>query len=700
MLREFTYPDITVVTDRDTIYSFLSARAQKNPDEPLAAYLKGKNRDWEYVTAAQMLDAVQKTARGLIALGVKKADTVLIYAPTSYQWGVVDFACAAVGAVSVPVYDTDSSGQVENIVSETHPAIAFTAGEERAQILERLRANSANSVQYVFNLETDGLDAIEDWGTGVSQDRLDEAVNAVTGSDIATIVYTSGSTGKPKGAMLSNTNFAHIVVNGPNILPHMLNGDPTRLLLFLPLAHCFARYIQYSTIFSDRGVVAYLSDVKHLLSDMRTFKPSYLLGVPRVFEKVYNAASQKAGAGVKGRIFANAVKHFTQWSRDEEAGKKHTLHERSRHVFYERTVGDSIRSAMGGKLHFLACGGAPVNIDLAHFFHGIDGITFIQGYGMTETAAPCVINSEIHNRVGSAGMVAPGFSCRLADDDELEIKGPSVFVGYLNDPERTDEAFDGTGHAWLRTGDLAEIDDDGFIYIVGRKKDVIITAGGKNVSPAPMEDIIKTCPIVSQAVVIGDGRPFISALVTLDPDMLETWLTGQGRNGQVTVETAGSDDAVRSYIQEYIDRANSTVSRAESVRKFIVIPNDFSQDDKTLTPSMKVVRGEVMKKYQDIIDNDIYAPKPSSMPKAPTARIMEAADTVSESTQRSFKQVQEKIDPIWNKARDTLTETVPKYVKLTRDSAKDASASGTSAADGDSAEASGSAPQDISETGK
>ncbi|MBF1675159.1 MAG: long-chain fatty acid--CoA ligase, partial [Scardovia wiggsiae] len=252
----------------------------------------------------------------------------------------------------------------------------------------------------------------------------------------------------------------------------------------------------------------------------------------------------------------------------------------------------------------------------------------------------------------------------------------------------------------LRTGDLAEIDDDGFIYIVGRKKDVIITAGGKNVSPAPMEDIIKTCPIVSQVVVIGDGRPFISALVTLDPDMLKTWLTGQGRDGQVTAETAGSDDAVRSYIQEYVDRANSTVSRAESIRKFIVIPDDFSQDDKTLTPSMKVVRGEVMKKYQDIIDNNIYAPKPSSMPKAPTARIMEAADTVSESTQRSFKQVQEKIDPIWNKARDTLTETVPKYVKLTRDSSKDASASTASAADGDSAEASGSAPQDISETGK
>lgn len=665
MLREFTNPDITVTTEADTIFSFLSRRVAKNPDGPLAAY-KGKKHEWVYVSAQEMMEAVRKAAKGLIALGISKGDTVVIYAPTSYAWGVADFACAAIGAISVPIYDTDSAGQVATIVSETKPAIAFTAGDERAQTLEALRADSATSVKYVFNVDRGGLEALEDWGSQVSDETLNKAIALVQGHDVATIVYTSGSTGKPKGAMLTNTNFAHIVINGPNILPNMLNADVTRLLLFLPLAHCFARYIQYSNMNSDKGVVAYQADVKHLLTDLRTFHPSYLLGVPRVFEKVYNAASQKAGAGLNGHIFAKAFKHFVAWGKAEQNGQKHTFKEKVEHAFYERSVGESIRSALGGQLHFLACGGAPINIDLAFFFHGIDGITFIQGYGMTETAAPCVINSEKFNRVGSVGRVAPGFSSRLAEDDELEIKGPSVFAGYLNSPQKTDEAFDGADHQWLRTGDLAEIDDDGYIYIVGRKKDVIITAGGKNVSPSPMEDIIKTCPIVSQALVLGDGRPFISALVTLDPDMVETWLEGQGRAGSLTMKEACEDDAVRSLVQEYIDRANYTVSRAESVRKFIIIPDDFNQEDKTLTPSMKVVRGAVLKQYKSLIDNQMYAPKASTMPKAPTAKLMEAADSVSETTQRSIKQAQEKLEPALAKAKDsmdTIKDSVSKYVK-------------------------------------
>lgn len=681
MLREFTYPNITVINDADTIYSFLRRRVANNPDGPLAAYKEGTHKAWTYVSATEMNQRVLQTARGLLALGVKKGDKVIIYAPTSYQWGIADFACAAIGAISVPIYDTDSAGQVSNIVREVKPTIAFTAGDKRAQILETLKASSATTVTYVFNFEKDGLEALKDWGANVSEDRLNAAIDQVRSHDPATIVYTSGSTGRPKGAVLSNSNFAHIVINGPNILPTMLNADNTRLLLFLPLAHCFARYIQYSTFYSDKGVVAYQADAKHLLTDMRSFKPSYLLGVPRVFEKVYNAASQKAGAGLTGHIFARAVKHFTQWSKDEEAGLRHSLKDKIAHAFFERSVGESIRSALGGDLHFLACGGAPMNIDLAHFFHGIDGITFIQGYGMTETAAPCVINSEIHNRVGSAGMPAPGFSVRLAADDELEIKGPSVFSGYYNDPARTDDAFDGPDHLWVKTGDLAQIDDDGFIYIIGRKKDIIITAGGKNVSPAPMEDTIKTCPIVSQAVVIGDGRPFISALITLDKDMLSAWLSSQGRDSSVTMEEACKDDSVRSFVQEYVDQANATVSRAESVRKFIIIPDDFSQKDKTMTPSMKVVRKAILKKYENLINTDMYAPKPSTMPKAPTVRIMEAADTVSESTQRSLKQAQKKIDPVINKAqekidpmltkaKDAINDSVGKYVRISKDEAE------------------------------
>lgn len=631
MLREYISDPAYVTADTDTIFSLLADRAGRDPEELIAQWQDDDTRAWHDVTAGQMLARVRSVAKGLIALGVKPGTMVAIYAATCYEWGVVDFACAAIGAVSVPIYETDSPKQAATIVTDTAPLVAFAGDAAHAQTLDMIRGESP-SLEYVFNFKADGLDAVADFGSSVSEDRLDKAIARVKADDMATIVHTSGSTGKPKGAMLSHRNFTHIVKNGYVILSRML-FEPNRLMLFLPLAHCFARYIQYVAI-GGHGVVGYLPGAGHLLADLRSFKPTYLLGVPRVFEKVYNAASQKAGAGIKGRVFAKAYEHFVRWSKDEQSGAGHGLGQRMEHAFYMASVGSSIRSALGPNLEFLACGGAPLNPDLAHFFNGMDGITFIQGYGMTETAAPMLVCWAADNEVGSVGKPGPGMGVRVTDEGELQLTGPNVFLGYYKQPELTRQAL--TDDGWIRSGDLGEIDDNGYVRITGRKKDIIITAGGKNVSPAPMEEIIATCPIVDHAVVVGDGRPFISALIELEPDMTRSWLAGQGMDADMPMEQIADNDAVRAFIQQYVDQANSNVSRAESVRKFEVLPEQFAQENGTLTPSMKIVRPKILERYAALIDEVIYAPKPSNRPLPATVKIL---DKTAERVQRASENV-------------------------------------------------------------
>ncbi|KFJ07130.1 AMP-binding protein [Bifidobacterium tsurumiense] len=610
------------------------------------------------MTAGQMLSRVREVAKGLVGLGVRPGSKVVIYSSTCYSWGVVDFACAAIGAVSVPIYETDSEQQASTITQDVSPVIAFAGDYQHAQILERVRQQH-DDLKYVFNFEADGLDAVADFGTGIQDSELDRIIERVKADDLATIVYTSGSTGKPKGAMLTNRNFTHIVYAGYEVLDEMLY-QPTRLLLFLPLAHCFARYIQYVAIGAN-GVVGYVPDAKHLLADLRSFKPTYLLGVPRVFEKVFNAASQKAGAGLKGRIFAKAFRHFVQWSKKETEDGKHSIFARLQHSFYMSTVGSSIRSALGPNLKYLACGGAPMNADLAHFFNGLDGITFIQGYGMTETAAPCVVNFEDANTVGSVGRPGPGITIKLADDDEVLIKGPNVFKGYYKQPELTAETIGEDG--WLHSGDLGMIDDRGFLFITGRKKDIIITAGGKNISPAPMEDTIGTCPIVSHAVVVGDGKPFVAALITLDPDMLRSWLESQGMDANMSMEEAAKNDAVRACVQQYIDKANSSVSRAESVRKFVILDEDFSQDSGTLTPSMKVVRPKVLQHYSQVIEEDLYAPRETTKEPSATAKLLDRTTETVKQASESVKQATEEMTPRVRQAFDQARNEVAERMK-------------------------------------
>lgn len=647
MLREFAVDIIHPTTEKDTIYSLLANRAARDRDELIAQWQDERTRQWHDVKSGEMLDRVRQVAKGLLGIGVKAGSMVVIYSATCYEWGIVDFACAAIGAVSVPIYETDSAVQASSIVAEVEPMIAFAGDYAHAQTLEQIRQNSPN-LNYVFNFMAEGLDAVADFGESIDDEELDKAISRVHADDMATIVYTSGSTGKPKGAMLSHRNFTTIVFAGYDVLDEMLY-QPSRLMLFLPLAHCFARYIQYVAI-GSRGVVGYVPSAAHLLADLRSFKPTYLLGVPRVFEKVYNAASQKAGAGMKGRIFAGGFKHFVQWSKDERDGKAHSLMARMAHSFYMGTIGSQIRSALGPNLRYLACGGAPMNADLAHFFNGLDDITFIQGYGMTETAAPCVVNFENANRVGSVGRPGPGIAYKLGDDDEVMIKGENVFLGYYKQPELTKEVLGEDG--WLRSGDLGQIDDDGFLYITGRKKDIIITAGGKNISPAPMEDTINTCPIVAHSVVLGDGKPFVSALITLDPDMVYSWLIQRGMDGDMPLEQIAKSEAVRAFIQQYVDQANSSVSRAESVRKFAIVPQDFNQEDGTLTASLKVVRPKVLQHYADLIENVLYAPRSRSPQPTTTVKIFDRATETVKQASETAKQASETVSPRVRQAFD------------------------------------------------
>ena len=603
MLDHYTTPGESIeIRDNQTIYSLLTDRlARTGADTVIAAKKIGPGR-WQNVTTGEFHERVVSAAKGLIALGIAKGDAVTIFSSTRLEWGILDFALAAVGAVSVPIYDTDSAPQAQRIMNDSAVKLAFADNRERFDRLDSVK-DHCPALKQILMIEGNALGALEGLGVAVSDEELNERVATVRADDLATIVYTSGSTGNPKGAELTHKNFVSITISASQALHEVVLDDHPRLLLFLPLAHCFARFIQYASIASDDGVVGYLPDTKTLLPDLRSFEPTYLLGVPRVFEKVYNAASHKAGAGWKGRLFVKAAEAARVWSRKEQAGEQHTFAEIAERAKYETLVYRTVRGALGPKIKYVACGGAPLSLDLAHFYNGI-GLPMIQGYGMTETAAPFAATRVTDNVIGTVGQPAPGSSIRISDEGELQVKGPNVFRGYHNLPEKTAEAF--TADGWLRTGDLAEIDDEGHIVITGRIKDIIITAGGKNVSPIPLEEEIAKCPIVEHCVVVGDQRPFIGALVTLDPESLALCLPAHGLSTETPVDRLATNAAVREEIQQYVDKANATVSRAESVRKFAVLDTQFTQENKCLTPSLKVVRPAVNRVFADVIDNEIY----------------------------------------------------------------------------------------------
>ena len=502
MLDHYTTPGESIeIRDNQTIYSLLTDRlARTGADTVIAAKKIGPGR-WQNVTTGEFHERVVSPAKGLIALGIAKGDAVTIFSSTRLEWGILDFALAAVGAVSVPIYDTDSAPQAQRIMNDSAVKLAFADNRERFDRLDSVK-DHCPALKQILMIEGNALGALEGLGVAVSDEELNERVATVRADDLATIVYTSGSTGNPKGAELTHKNFVSITISASQALHEVVLDDHPRLLLFLPLAHCFARFIQYASIASDDGVVGYLPDTKTLLPDLRSFEPTYLLGVPRVFEKVYNAASHKAGAGWKGRLFVKAAEAARVWSRKEQAGEQHTFAEIAERAKYETLVYRTVRGALGPKIKYVACGGAPLSLDLAHFYNGI-GLPMIQGYGMTETAAPFAATRVTDNVIGTVGQPAPGSSIRISDEGELQVKGPNVFRGYHNLPEKTAEAF--TADGWLRTGDLAEIDDEGHIVITGRIKDIIITAGGKNVSPIPLEEEDRQVP--DRGALRGGGRP-------------------------------------------------------------------------------------------------------------------------------------------------------------------------------------------------
>ena len=604
IISEYTSPGDVTVNDDETLYSLLTERIDRTGNATTIAARKTGPGAWSSITTGEFHRLVLAAAKGLIAFGVGKGDAVTLFSATRFEWGVLDFALAAIGAVNVPVYDTDSAAQAERIINDSGVKLAVTDNRERYDRLDSIN-DRCPGLQRILMMDGNALGALEGLGVSVSDEELEARIADTHADDLATIVYTSGSTGAPKGVELTHRNFLSVVRAGYECLGEVLCDNHPRLL-FLPLAHCFARYIQYCSIGSDDGVVGYLPDTKSLLPDLRSFKPTYLLGVPRVFEKVYNAASRKAGTGFKGRMFAQAAQCAREWSRTEQDGGKHSASQRARHAMFETSVYRAVRGALGPNIRYVACGGAPLSADLAHFFAGI-GLPMIQGYGMTETAAPFTVTRVNDNKIGTVGQPAPGSSVRIADDGEVQVRGANVFRGYHNLPEKTAETF--TADGWLKTGDLGSLDEDGRLMITGRKKDIIITAGGKNVSPIPMEEEIAKCPIVEHAVVVGDGRPFIGALVTLDPEGLASWLPTIGQPADLSLADVAALPQVREEIQPFVDRANATVSRAESVRKFVVLDAQFTQKNSCLTPSLKVVRPAVNRVFSGAIDQELYAGK-------------------------------------------------------------------------------------------
>lgn len=591
------------IPDSTTIYSLYEDRARRTGDGPLF-HFKDNGR-WVTRSANQALADIRATAKGLIHQGMKKGDCLAFMCRTSYEWDIIDAAVLSIGGVLSTIYDTDSAAQIRAIVNNSDAKVLVVQTKD---MLERADGaiDDCKSLKKIYCLENGALQEIQAYGRAVSDDDLDERINSVRLDDMCTIVYTSGSTSAPKGVELTQRNLVAFALNINAFIPDLLSDPDGSILMFLPQAHVFARAINYGVI-SSSIQVHIATGISTLLSDLQASRPTIMIGVPRVFEKVYNAASQKAGHGIKGHIFAAAA-HTAQgyMSSISETGKAKPTQSALR-TLYTPLVYSALKEALGGRAKWLVCGGAPLDPQLLSFFRGA-GIPVYEGYGMTETSAPCTFNPlGTPFKAGSVGIVFPGFSIRISEEDEIQIKGEGAFKRYHKNDQATKEAF--TDDGWIASGDLGSFSKDGFLYITGRKKDLIITAGGKNVSPSPIEEAIRRCSLVSQAVVLGDKRPFISALITLDEDSVKSWLEANDLDKNMPLEEAAENAAVRGEIQKYVNLANEGVSRAESVRKFIVLPEDFSQDNGLLTASMKVIRPRVIKRYQKLLDTQMYVPR-------------------------------------------------------------------------------------------
>ncbi len=593
-MREYTSPGEVEVSPEENLTDALWEAAASNPTRPVLAHRVG-DRFVEW-SMQQFADEVQAVAKGLMALGIDKGDKVCLYSATRLEWTILDFAIWAAGAVTVPIYETSSSEQVEWIGTDSG-AVALLVENDTLKAEYDAVADRLPDVKHVFVIEDGALEDLKQRGSDVSDEQVRERAASVTGADLATIVYTSGTTGKPKGCVITHHNFVWDAVQTEAAVPEILRpGEST--LLFLPLAHIFARVIQTACIRSGM-LLGFSTGIPQLLEELKLFQPTFLIAVPRVFEKVFNGAQQKAHAEGKGKIFDKAAAVAEEYSRQSRAGKV-KLGTKLLHGVFDKLVYVKLRDAMGGRVRYAASGSAALGERLGHFFDGI-GIPIIEGYGLTESTAVATLNQPSALRIGTIGKPIPGGSVRIDDDGEILLKGGHIFQGYYNNDAATAEVMDGE---WFRTGDLGTLDGEGFLRITGRKKDILVTAGGKNVAPAVLEDRLRAHALVSQAMVVGDGKPFIAALITLDKEALPAWAEANDKPS-AEVEDLIDDPDVRASLDQAVEDANKAVSRAESIRTYRIIPQDFEVGEE-LTPTLKVKRNVVGERFKDVIE-EIYA---------------------------------------------------------------------------------------------
>lgn len=601
IVKQFTNPVKEPIDSDVNLFDLLDNRAKRDPEGAMIEY-KGDDGTWHPYSAQVFRDMVIDLAKGLIGLGVNKGDSVAIVSRTRWEWTALDVAIMSIGAVTVPVYETNSASQVSWIFNDSKVTLAIAEDDGQRDKIESVRSE-VPTLRNVFVIEAGGLNVIKTYGESVTDAEFWEYKEASHGDDRATIVYTSGSTGTPKGVELTHRNFAFLVFSALQYMPRAGAWPNRRLLLFLPLSHVFARFMEF---FSFGGTIslALSSNMKTMVKDFETFGPTLLLAVPRVYEKVYNAASQRAGTGFAGKMFMRAAENAREWSKAEQKGEQLPIAGRIAHAFYEQVVYKKIRTIFGPNADFAITGGAPMDSELSHFFNGI-GMPVLEGYGMTETCGPVCVSLPEDNRIGTIGMPMCGITAGIAEDGELVVKGPLVCRGYHNNPEvTTQQITDG----WLHTGDLGDISEDGFISITGRKKDLIITAGGKNVSPGLLEASVMTSPVVNQCLVIGDKKPFVAALVTLDLADANNWLESQGAKPEPDLASLAKNAIVHAEVERAVNAANEGVSRAESIRKFEILPDEFTEANGMLTPSLKTRRAQIVEHYRELIDDVIYVP--------------------------------------------------------------------------------------------
>ena len=602
-MQTYDVAPIVISDPSDNITDLLANRVKLTPDLNLFA-IEAKPGVWLDLTAKEFEDKVIAVAKGLVASGIQPGQSVGIMSRTRFEWALIDFALWYAGAVPVPIYESSAPSQIEWILSDADCVALFVENDEHLSRFEEIK-NSAPLCRQVWNIEGGSLDQLERVGKEITDETIQARRKSSGLFDLATIIYTSGTTGKPKGCELLHRGFVELSKNATIEIADVVNPNHSTLL-FLPLAHVFARFI--SVLCVHGGVkVGHQPDTKNVAPAMQSFKPHFLLAVPRVFEKVYNSAEQKAEAGGKGKIFRKAAYTAIAYSKALDTAEGPSLGLKFQHAIFDKLVYKKLRAAMGGRVKYAVSGGGPLGARLGHFYRAI-GLTVLEGYGLTETTAPVSIGRPNKLRIGKVGLMLPGTGIMIADDGEILLRGNNILRGYWRNPEATAAAFDGE---WFKSGDIGEIDDEGFISITGRKKELIVTAGGKNVAPAALEDPLRANPLVGQAVVIGDQRPFVSALISLDPEMLPIWLSNNGLDKGLSLAQAAKEPKVLAEIQTAVDRVNKNFSRAESIRKFTVIGQELSEESGHLTPSLKIKREVVLRDFGPAVE-EIYESGPAT----------------------------------------------------------------------------------------